>query len=111
MIAMTWVAVACFVLFVLPPSWSSVVLGFCFVLASAAVLSLLVYGQGNIRAFAIGCVIPLVMYWIQFNAFTRLDPAMFFIIAFVTVASGFVSVGVRRYCVSKQGVDHSATDA
>ena len=110
MVVMTCVAVACFVLFVLPAPWSGLLLGLllgsCFLLASTAVLSLLIYGEGNIRAFAIGCVLPLSSCWISFRGGMLLPTSsdqggFLFIIGVVTFASGFVSVGVRRYCVRR----------
>ena len=111
MILMACVAFGCFALFVLPPPLSSMVLVFFFVLASTAVLSLLIYGEGNIRAFAFGCVLPLSWYWIMVGIRARYDLGFLFNMAFVTVASGFVSVGVRRCCVSKRAVDPSTADS
>ena len=117
MFAMACVAFGCFALFVLHPLSLSLLLSCCFLVGSAAVLSLLVYGVGDRRAFAVGCFLPLSLYWISLAQQGGMVPQainvprLLITTGFVTVASGFVSVGVRRYCVSKQDVDHSTTDA
>lgn len=108
-ILMTGVAIACFVLFVLPEPLSSLVLGCCYLLASTAVLSLLIYGDGDIRAFAVGCILPLTWYWLMFGTRglmprSSFDPGYSLVTGVVTLVSGFVSVGVRRWCAKR----HSA---
>lgn len=105
-VVMTGVAIASCVLFVLPQPLSSVVLGFCYLLASTAVLSLLIYGDGDIRAFAVGCILPLTWYWLTFGTRglmprSSFDPGYLLVTGGVTLVSGLVSVGVRRWCAKR----------
>lgn len=100
---MTGAAVVCFVLFVLPQPLSSILLSSCYLLGSTALLSLLIYGSGNYRAFAVGCILPITTCWLglfmrgaPFGA--RNDLGFLLTIGILTLASGLVSVGVRRWC-------------
>ena len=108
MIAVLVTAVLCCLFFTLPSSISAIALLILTALAAPAVVAGIVYGGGNVRAFAIGCAPPvgLVVFsvlrpFFLFNAFDGSEDLImklaFVGFAVVVGLSGLVSVGVRKW--------------
>jgi hypothetical protein len=91
------VAVFCWAYVALPPPLWVVLLG---MLALSATVSAIVYGPGNIRAFAIGCL-PTIFWWAVATGGTFYTPdpdgSFRFALVVFTLLSGYTSVCVRRW--------------
>jgi hypothetical protein len=112
LIAMTVMAIGCWIFLTLSGWFSYIALLIITVALIPAVVSALVYGQGAIRAFALGCIPPvtLIFFWLLFfERWWRMfrNPigdfweakVMFAIALAAVVISGLISVLVRWVCL------------
>ena len=103
MIVVTVASLLCFALLTIGGPLIAIVIGGLYLLSFSATISFIVYGAGNVRAFAIGCLPPLCLYWIVLGLGARLNTLFevvgMLIILGLTLISGFVSTWSRTFCL------------
>lgn len=87
--------IACW-LFVSVPHLANLLLWTGLLLTTSALLATIVYGEGNVRAFALGCAPPITFCLLNLGNLVRTGSLFLIGMTFVTLMSGYLSVRIRQ---------------
>lgn len=104
------VAVFCWIFLYLPPAMGAALV---WTFALSATLSVVVYGRGKLRAFAIGCIAPMLWWGVMGGALLAagVDGELLFAFVLVTLLCGYISTCAHEWSLRRREAEEEVEKA